>query len=592
MATKQVLLATMTLLATAGPVHADELRRSYIVQLADQPLAAYSGNLAGLRATKASPGQRLELAGNDATRYRSYLGTQQAQLAALLPATAITHQYQVVFNGFAAHLTDAEVRTLKASGKTLRITPDQRQHPVTNYTPTFLGLDQPGGLWDQLGGQVHAGEDVIVGVIDTGVWPENLSYADRVDDAGQPTFASSGTPAYGPPPARWHGVCQTGEGFNAAHCNNKLIGARYFDQGFRAGGAPIHWSEFRSPRDSLSRPAGEGGHGTHTSSTAAGNRNVPAQASNGELLGRRSGIAPRARLAVYKICWSFNVGGSSPSGIDNTCYSSDSLAAIEAAVSDGVDVLNYSIGGGSSPLDPVAQAFRHAAEAGVFIAAAAGNDGPGNTVSHISPWLATVAATSHDKTYRASVTLGDGRQFSGDSLGVTPLPRTALVRGEDAVAAGADISRAAHCLRREDVYDAVHPIAQLDPAKVAGKIVACQRGDNALSAKAAAVAAAGGVGMIVLDDGNGPMLDIYPLPTIHVSQADGALIDAYAATAGATAALSASALTPMTGPVLADFSSRGPNQFDPGVLKPDLGAPGVGILAGISPSLDSAQHAP
>jgi subtilisin family serine protease len=586
----QLLMAALPLLTAFHAAHADDVRRPYIVQLADQPLAAYSGNLNGMRATKAGPGQRLDLASSAARQYRSYLTTQQTQAKALLPAAAVTRQYQVVFNGFAARLTDAEVRALKASGKAVRITPDERQHVVTNYTPTFLGLDQPGGLWEQLGGKTHAGEDVIVGVIDTGIWPENLSYADRVDSKGQPTFDPSGTLAYGAPPARWRGVCQTGEGFTAADCNNKLIGARYFDDGFRASGSQIHWSEFRSPRDSLSSPAGAGGHGTHTSSTAVGNANVPAVAANGDVLGVRNGMAPRARVAMYKICWSYNGGLGSPSGIENTCYNSDSLAAIEAAVTDGVDVLNYSISGGESPLDPVEQAFRHAVEAGVFVAAAGGNAGPGNAVAHVSPWLATVAATSHDKTHTASVTLGNGQHYSGASLNPKAMPATAIIRAEDAVAPGADPSQSALCYRLEDVV-AVHPIAQLDPNKVTGKIVACHRGNTSRTDKANAVKAAGGVGMILLDDGNGTVVDIYNLPTIHVSQADGDAISAYAANPGATAALTASAMTPMTGPVLADFSSRGPNRYDAGVLKPDMAAPGVDILAGIAPSLSQAQHA-
>ncbi|WP_296001609.1 S8 family serine peptidase [Rugamonas sp.] len=585
-----LLMAAMPLLAAVQPARADDLRRAYIVQLADQPLAAYSGSVSGMRATKAAAGQRLDLASVAARQYRGYLSTQQDLAKALLPAAKITRQYQVVFNGFAALLTDAEVRLLKASGKAVTITPDERQHVVTNYTPTFLGLDAPGGLWEQLGGKEHAGEDIIVGVIDTGIWPENLSYADHVDGKGQPTLDSAATLAYGPAPTRWKGVCQTGEGFTAANCNNKLIGARYFDDGFRASGSVIHWSEFHSPRDSLSAPSGDGGHGTHTSSTAAGNGNVPALAFNGDSLGIRNGMAPRARLAMYKICWSYNDNQTSDTGVSNTCYNSDSVAAIEAAVSDGVDVLSYSISGGESPLDPVEQAFRHAVEAGVFVSAAGGNSGPVDAVSHISPWMATVAAATHDKTHTATVTLGNGQQFTGASLDAFALPKTAIVLAADAVAPGADASQAALCYRLEDDVAGAHPVAQLDPAKVAGKIVACQRGNNARVDKANAVKTAGGIGMILLDDGNGTVVDIYNVPTIHVNQTDGATVASYAAGPGATAALSTSALTPMTGPVLADFSSRGPNMFDPGVLKPDLAAPGVDILAGIAPSLSGAQR--
>jgi subtilisin family serine protease len=579
----QFLLAVTSLLAAAHPAHADDGRRSYIVQLADQPLAAYRGNISGLRATKVAPGQRLDISSNEALQYRNYLGTKQAQAKALLPAANITHQYQVVFNGFAARLTDAEVRTLKASGKVASITPDERNHIVTSYTPTFLGLDQPGGLWEQLGGRQHAGEDVIVGVIDTGAWPENLSYADRVDGSGKPTFDGSGTLAYGAPPARWKGVCQSGEGFTAADCNNKLIGARYFDAGFRASGLPTDWSEFRSPRDSLSGPAGLGGHGTHTSSTAVGNDKVPAVAGNGNPLGVRTGMAPRARLAVYKVCWTYKPGSDDPA---NTCFSSDSVAAIEAAVADGVDVLNFSISGGETPVDPVEQAFRHAVEAGVFVAAAAGNDGPGNEVNHVGPWLATVAAAAHDKTHTATVTLGNGQTYSGVSINAKALPATKLIRGADAAANGASVDFASLCLTAADANG-----VQLDPAKVAGKVVVCQRGNNARTAKAEAVRAAGGVGMIMLDDGNGPLIDMYSVPTVHMRQEDGAAIDAYAAAAGATAAMSASALTDIYGPTLAEFSSRGPNRFDPGVLKPDMAAPGVDIVAGVSPSLSAAQRA-
>jgi subtilisin family serine protease len=576
------LMLAVTLACTAL-AHADDGRKSYIVQLTEQPLASYTGGVAGLRATKAAPGQRLDPNSGAARLYRAYLDSRQTQAKALLRPDAVGHQYQLVFNGFAARLNETEVALLKGSGRVASITPDERHEVVTNYTPTFLGLDQPGGLWEQLGGKDKAGEDIIVGVIDTGVWPENLSYADRVDGDGQPTFDSSGKLAYGAPPARWKGACQTGEGFAADDCNNKLIGARYFDQGFRAYGAPIHWSEFRSPRDSLSGPAGDGGHGTHTSSTATGNAKVPALASNGDKLGVRTGIAPRARLAVYKVCWSYR---PTDSDIKNSCFESDSVAAIEAAVADGVDVLNFSISGGESPLEPVEQAFRHAVEAGVFVAAAGGNDGPANQVNHVAPWLTTVAAAAHDRTQRASVTLGNGQHYSGISISTKALPVTALVYSGAVLAAGGSASLAEQCASKSFAGG----VPQLDPAKVSGKIVACQRGNNPRTDKADAVKEAGGIGMIMLDNGDGPLIDMYSVPTIHVDQTDGQAILAYATSNGATAALSVSEQVPTYGPTLAAFSSRGPNRFDPGVLKPDMAAPGVDILAGIAPSLSAAQR--
>lgn len=577
-----VLMGALPLLAGGHAAHAGEVRRAYIVQLADQPVASYRGGVSGLRATIVAPGKRLDASSTDARQYRSFLGRKQDEVKALLPAATITHQYQVVFNGFAARLTDAEVRTLKASGKTLRIVPDQRQRVITSYTPTFLGLDQPGGLWEQLGGKEQAGEDIIVGVIDTGVWPENLSYADRVDSNGRPTFDGGATLAYGAPPARWKGACQAGEGFTEEHCNNKLIGARYFNEGFRASGDALHWSEFQSPRDSLGGPSGMGGHGTHTSTTAAGNANVPAIAPNGEVLAVRSGMAPRARIAAYKVCWSFRPGGAE---VGNICYDSDSVAAIEAAVTDGVDVLNYSITGGMSPLEPAEQAFRQAVAAGVFVAAAGGNYGPGNTVNHMGPWLATVAAATHDRTRTAAVTLGSGQVFQGVSPNARALPAMPVIQAGAAAIAGGDSWLAQQC------FGAVEAGAvQLDPEKVAGNIVACSAGYIDPVRQVDAVRAAGGAGVILLDNGSGSSLNVYSLPTVYVNQVDGEAIHAYAATPGARAAMSASELTPVHGPALADFSSRGPNVFDPGVMKPDMAAPGVDILAGIAPGLSAAQR--
>jgi len=580
----QYLLMLAVTFAWAAQAQADDGRKAYIVQLKDKPLAAYEGGIAGMRATKVAAGQRLDAYSSVARQYRSYLDNQFAQAKALLPGALISHQYQVVFNGFAARLTEAEVRALKASGKVVTITPDERHEVVTNYTPTFLGLDQAGGLWDQLGGKEHAGEDVIVGIIDTGVWPENLSYADRVNSAGQPTFDSTGTLAYGAPPARWKGVCQTGEGFTAADCNNKLIGARYFDKGFLEVGLKHHVSEFRSPRDSSSGPSGLGGHGTHTSSTAVGNGNVPAVLDNGDQFGVRTGMAPRARLATYKVCWSFN--DPNDSALKNTCIDSDSVAAIEAAVADGVDVLNFSISGGETPLFVVEQAFLHAVEAGVFVAAAGGNDGPANQVNHVSPWLATVAAAAHDKTRTATVTLGNGKTYSGTSFNSAPLPAKPLIQGSAAVAAGGSTEFAGLCLSKQ--YSG---FAHLDPAKVSGHIVACERGNNPLVDKADAVKAAGGVGMILLDNGKGTVLELYSVPAVHVNQADGEAIAAYAAGNGAKAAMSVSVPASVPGPTIAEFSSRGPNRFDPGVLKPDMAAPGVDILAGVTPNLSAAEHA-
>nr|WP_315398079.1 S8 family serine peptidase [uncultured Duganella sp.] len=565
--------------------HADDVRRPYIVQLADQPVAAYTGGVAGITGTKPVAGGRLDTASPASQAYVNYLDQKQQSAKALVPSAPVLYHYNLVLNGFAAMLTDAEVRALQANAGVTSITADAPREPLTSYTPSMLGLDGAEGLWSQLGGKDKAGEGIVVGVIDSGIWPESPSYADRVDADGKPTFANDGALAYTPLPG-WQGTCQSGEGFTVASCNNKLIGARFFNTGFKASGLVQHWSDFTSPRDSIGGGLGEGGHGTHTSTTAAGNNGVDAFLPGGIPMGATSGMAPRARIAAYKVCWSYN-DATRATGARNSCWGADSVAAIEAAVSDGVDVLNYSISGGTTVTDTVDLAFLNATNAGVFVSASAGNDGPANEVNHISPWLATIGASTHGRESKASAALGSGTTYSGASLNLTPVQPKPLINGSAAARAGASADAARLC------YSANWAGGPgLDPAKVAGKIVTCVRGTNDRVDKSRAVKEAGGVGMIMVDNGGGTVAEIHSVPTVHVSAADGALIQAYAATPGATAGISkfANSISP-NAPVMAGFSSRGPNRFNPDVLKPDMTAPGVDVLAGVSQGLTQAQRA-
>lgn len=580
-----VLLALATLSASA---FADDERRPYIVQLAAKPIASYDGTVSGYNATQAAPGTRLNLDSSDVQLYGNYLGQQQSDVLAAVPAAPVLHNYSVVLNGFAAMLTDDEVRVLQARSDVATISADTPRHMDTISTPAFLGLDQAGGLWSKLGGKSGAGENVIIGIVDGGVWPESLSYADRVDANGKPTYDNSGTLAYGAAPAAWKGACQTGEAFNTSHCNNKLIGAQYFDATFKTQTQlTTHWSEFRSPRDSIGGAFGRGGHGSHTSSTAGGNSGVDT-ILGGVAVGQASGIAPRARVAMYKVCWSYN-DATDPTLAKNSCFSGDSVAAIEKAVVDGVNVINFSISGGSSITDPVEVAFLHAANAGVFVAASAGNDGPANAVAHISPWLATVAASTHNRQFKGDVTLGSGPVYSGASLNSTALPAKPMIRAEDAAVSGVNPSLVTLC------YSAGSNggTAVLDPAKVSGKIVTCTRGSNARTDKSLAVAQAGGLGMVLIDNGGGLVAEVHSVPTVHLSATDGATVKSYAATANSSAAISkfviGTSATPA--PVLANFSSRGPNNYDSNVLKPDLSAPGVDVVASVTPALTQAQRA-
>ena len=584
-------VSAAVLLLLSGAVqfaHADEPRHAYIVQLADKPVASYTGGVAGLAGTQPAAGKHINLADNTVQLYSNYLDQKQGAVQASVPAAPVLNNYKVVLNGFTAMLTDTEVRTLQANSGVASITPNTERHLLTNYTPTFLGLDGPNGLWSQTvnGVQVN-GENVVIGVVDGGVWPENGAYADRVDSNGVPTFDASGSIAFNALPG-WGGTCQTGEGFTVANCNNKLIGARYYKAGFDASGKSLHWTEFVSPRDSIGGTVGHGGHGTHTSSTAGGNHGVQATL-NGIPMGAVSGMAPRARLSVYKVCWSYN-DDTDPTGGKNSCWTNDSVAAIEQAVLDGVNVINYSISGGTTADDPVEQAFLHAANAGVFVSAAGGNDGPGQAVNHISPWLSTIAASTHNRFLKADVGLGNNVTYSGASLNITPLPAdTPIIRSEDAAVAGADPTAAQLCYSVG--WNGGVPV--LDPAKVSGKIVTCVRGTNDRVNKSLAVKEAGGVGMVMVDNGAGLVAEVHSVPTVHVTAADGAAIKAYAAVAGGTASMShfVNSVGTAPAPVVASFSSRGPNAYDGNLLKPDMSAPGVDILAGVTPELTPAQQA-
>jgi hypothetical protein len=295
-----------------------------------------------------------------------------------------------------------------------------------------------------------------------------------------------------------------------------------------------------------------------------------------------NGIAPRARVAAYKVCFDNGAGGCGAN-------SGDSVAAIDQAVADGVDVLNYSISGTQTNyLDAVEVAYLFAADAGVFVATSAGNAGTVGSVAHISPWLAAVAAGTHDRSGTGTITLGNSATYTGASLtaGVGPLP---LISATEAGLPGAHADLVRQCFSANPL-DENKPV--LDPVQVAGKIVVCQRGGatpvaaNARVDKSAAVKAAGGLGMILYNvAANSLNADLHSIPTVHVDHVDGPTIDTYAKTDGATATLSQATVTRTApAPDVAAFSSRGPSRAGGGdILKPDFMLPGQDILAAVAP---------
>jgi subtilisin family serine protease len=539
---------------------------TFIVQMSAAPVVAYEGGIPGLKATKPKNGQKIDPNSPEVTAYVSFLNaTHDATLNSVGGGNKL-YDYTYAFSGFSARLTPDQAAKLSTTPGVLAVTPDEMLTLDTSSTPAFLGLNAPGGLWEQLGGVGSAGEDIIIGVVDGGIWPEALSFSDRTGLNGNGT--QDGKLSYQQIPG-WHGKCTPGEEFNASMCNQKLIGAQYFNAGWGGNAgidAQLPW-EFNSPRDF-------GGHGTHTASTAGGNNGVPATGA-AAVFGSISGIAPRARIAAYKVCWETGAGGS--------CFSTDSVAAIDQAVADGVDVINFSISGSQTNFrDPVEIAFMYAASAGVFVAASAGNSGPTtSTVAHPGPWLTTVAAGTHNRNGAGSVTLGNGATYFGASVAtaVGPAP---LIDSTAAGLPGADPTALALCFAAEDNGG----VPVLDPALVAGKIVVCDRGVNARVNKSLAVQEAGGVGMVLVNTStNSINADFHFVPTVHLQATDRAAVKAYAATPGATATINqATIVYTEPAPFTASFSSRGPLRAGNGdLLKPDLMAPGQDILAAVAP---------
>src|SRR3954464_2473314 len=417
------VIAAITVLA-ARPYAQDDARGArdsqatsrptrYIVQMSELPVATYSGGVAGLAPTKKERGQKIDPADPQVAAYGAYLSGRHDQVLSNVGGGRKLYDYSVVFNGFAAELTDDQAEALRALAGVVTVTKDTEVFADTSSTPAFLGLDGPTGLWNQLGGTARAGDGVIVGVIDSGIWPESESFSDRTGTNGN--GSKGGKLDYHHMPD-WHGKCQNGEAFNGSDCNQKLIGARYYNagQGGNAGIDPDKPWEFNSARD-------YNGHGTHTSSTAAGNAGVQTSGP-AKVFGSINGMAPHARLAVYKALW------STKDGAEASGTTSDIVAAIDQAVADGVDVINYSISGTSTNfLDPAEIAFLNAADAGFLWGGWAGNSGPTTaTVAHPSPWLTTVAAGTHNRDGKGSVTLGNGATYNGASL-ATPVGPAALI---------------------------------------------------------------------------------------------------------------------------------------------------------------------
>lgn len=532
----------------------------YVVQLVDLPIATYDGGVKGLRATKPGTGDKVDTDSASADKYSDYLVKQQNAALDEVGASPsdVVYRYDTALNGIAVELTANEALTIAKAPGVLNVWKNEIYTADTVSTPDYLGLTGDTGVWNEtFGGPASAGEGMVVGVIDSGIWPENPSFA-ALPEATLPDT--------------WAGECVNGldpDAENNIECNNKLIGARYYNEGVDVADA-----EFESPRDL-------DGHGSHTASTAAGNNAVP-MSVNGIDLGEGSGMAPAAQVATYKALWADGAGEASGATVDL-------VKAVEDAITDGVDVINYSVSGDtSSVVDPVTLAFLSAAAVGVVVSTSAGNsgdtEGP-SSVNHNSPWTMTVAASTHDRNVNKTVTLGNDEEFVG--VGVGPGVASApLVYAGAIPASGVSADEAALCYA--DV-DADTPGAQpsIDPELAAGAIVICDRGVTARVDKSLAVADADGVGMILANVSPAESVngDFHSVPSIHVDSVTGDTIRDYATTTNPTASIGEPQTGAVVAPEMAGFSSYGPALAAGGdLLKPDITAPGVDVIAAVSPA--------
>ncbi|XP_057418727.1 subtilisin-like protease SBT5.4 [Lotus japonicus] len=474
---------------------------------------------------------------------------------------AIFYSYNRYINGFAAVLDEDEAANIAKHPNVVSVFLDKEHNLATTHSWNFLGMEEKGKIPKASIWQRSLGEDIIIGNIDTGVWPESKSFSDE---------------GMGPAPTKWHGKCEVDKNNkDKFHCNRKLIGAKYFYKGYQAFGFHGKNVSYASARDF-------DGHGTHTLSTAGGNFVYGASVfGNGK--GIASGGSPKARVASYKVCWS-------PSG----CFGTDILAAFEAAIGDGVDVLSMSIVYNvTTPVNIFESGISigsfHAVSHGVVVVSSGGNSGPSpNTVCNLEPWMLTVAASTIDREFSSDVTLGNMRILKGESLSqfsLTSGKLYPLVSAANVKAHNASDMDAIRCKN-----------GTLDPKKSKGKILVCLRGDNARNNKGVQAAHAGAIGMILANNkssGNEIIADPHVLPASHINFEDGSYIFNYIKHTKSPKAYISRVKTKLgvkPAPIMAAFSSRGPNLLEEAILKPDITAPGVNIVAAYSEAASPTEE--
>eukprot|EP00271_Cylindrocystis_brebissonii_P015536 TRINITY_DN38455_c0_g1_i1.p1 TRINITY_DN38455_c0_g1~~TRINITY_DN38455_c0_g1_i1.p1 ORF type:complete len:850 (-),score=83.20 TRINITY_DN38455_c0_g1_i1:1032-3581(-) len=567
----------------------------YTVVLNDlPPTVAYTGTEANYRATA---GKNFNPNSAAAKKYAALLTANQRELLESLSIdpSQIKYTYTTLLNGFAIELTAEQASALNSEDVVTAVQEQIAYHTASVHTPSFLEL--PSTFWQSAGGSGSAGENVIIGVIDTGIDPTHPSFSDQ---SGYSSI-SSARPT-------WKGSCTTAPDF--AGCNNKLVGAKYFVQGMLSTAGGVNMTV-----DSIS-PIDNRGHGSHCAAIAGGNSGVQASYGGsttlGDPIGAISGMAPRARIASYKVLW------YAPDG-SFTGYTADVVAAFEQAIVDGVDIINFSVVTNSAPnvFDAVSLASLHAAKAGVFVAAAGGNcvcslsslqpGGPCGsigTVKNVSPWLMTVANIMDDRVWKNGLTFGgstvEGRLQTPGTGGMYP-----IINSYEAYN-GSDYSYDGYAA------DYCYP-GYMDPALTKGKIIACNNWQPSYGEEAAipdtiaTVKDLGGVGVVLKTEvpwyGTPNWFPLYiswpadfPMVAIEMQDSDDLVNFIHSnVQAGKVpmASIEGSRLVINTSTVATSVGSscRGPATATgvSDILKPDIAAPGFNIWSAIRSSTSSEK---
>ncbi|KAF0931433.1 hypothetical protein E2562_004560, partial [Oryza meyeriana var. granulata] len=462
------------------------------------------------------------------------------------------YTYSNSFQGFAAKLNKRQAMKLADMPGVISVFPNTKRSLHTTHSWDFMGLSVDAAAEvPELSSKNQ--ENVIIGFIDTGIWPES------------PSFRDHGMP---PVPTRWRGQCQHGEANSQSNftCNRKIIGGRYYIRGYQTEEDSPSKSigKFISPRDSS-------GHGSHTASIAAG-RFVTNMNYRGLGTGGGRGGAPMARIAAYKTCW------------DSGCYDADILAAFDDAISDGVDIISVSLGPdypqGGYFTDAISIGSFHATSNGILVVSSAGNAGIPGSATNLAPWMLTVAAGTTDRSFATYIRLPNGTLIMGESLSAYHMYTSVrTISASEANAGYFTPYQSSFCLD-----------SSLNRTKARGKILICHHAKSSSDShvsKSMVVKKAGALGMILIDEMEDHVANHFALPGTVVGKATGDTILSYISSTRCASTMILPAKTILgsrDAPRVATFSSRGPNSLTPEILKPDIAAPGLNILAAWSPA--------